>query len=452
MHFKLIKRFYITKTRRGCTALMRAANFGISHDFRSQDTVLFLLFSGANPRLLNNEGFSALHYAIQANNEQVVRLLVRVKIPVTLHTLSGPTCLHLAVKTGNANIIRDVITATPNAKDSDIHRFVRKYARPTAQQRMRNTFDTIAKSFIVCFLIGTVFWEYPQYIFVYFPATPELLPVHILLLILSSVTWCLWAKVVFGDPGFLPKFQPLYYEIVTKRLERQLRRKHAASFVRSSIDPYAYMRLCHLCECTQPMFVHHCSRCQRCVRMFDHHCLYLCNCIGLNNQIPFYFMLVGVMLCGFLNMLVVINMMCTHEAGFTLLHLANLIYSTKLILMSVIMLVWQLMKYYKRKNGQLRARKKAESESMSSPKERLNTSKVWLSEFFVQNLNLIVNILEINVKINISFYSKNLTQTLSLVFGYKDLSADSKKLVTCCSSWSCTLAFEQSIPTKFKDT
>jgi hypothetical protein len=355
---------------------MRAANYGKSANYRSQDTVLFLLFNGANPKTLNNDGFTALHFAVQACNEQVVRLFMQIKTPVTVQKVTGPAVLHVAIQTGNRNIIESILRASPNAKPADVNRLVKRYDRPTSEQRMRTLFDTIAKTFVACFIVGTVCWEYPQYVFVYYPATPELFPVHMILLVISSITWCLWVKVAFCDPGFVDRNQRQYHEITTKRLPAQVKRKLAASLVRQPLDPYAYARLCHLCQCVQPEFTHHCSRCKRCVRWFDHHCVYLCNCIAVRNKIAFHCLLAALVLCGMLNMLVVVSVIFTHESGFTILHLANLIYSIKLILTGVILLGWQISKYFTNQNKLTRL--KGSSNKPMSPaikSQQINRSK-----------------------------------------------------------------------------
>jgi len=53
------------------------------------------------------------------------------------------------------------------------------------------------------------------------------------------------------------------------------------------------LKYCYSCNIYRPPKSHHCRKCNACVDGFDHHCIWLGTCIGANNRIQFFHLLIG---------------------------------------------------------------------------------------------------------------------------------------------------------------
>lgn len=88
----------------GNTCLMLAC------DFNNFETVSFLLSKKANVDFVNQFGYTALHFAVQKNDLKVVRLLINSSEAIVEKMINkkddlGNTPLHLAIDSGNANVV-----------------------------------------------------------------------------------------------------------------------------------------------------------------------------------------------------------------------------------------------------------------------------------------------------------------------------------------------------------
>lgn len=82
---------------------------------------VYLKKGGFNINYVDNNGFSALHYACQKGTRDIVRMLIANGADVTISNNRGITPLHLAAGTGNKEIIKMLVDngADINATDSD---------------------------------------------------------------------------------------------------------------------------------------------------------------------------------------------------------------------------------------------------------------------------------------------------------------------------------------------
>jgi hypothetical protein len=102
----------------GTTLLIRAARGGESERMEQ------LLRSGADPNIVDNQGRTALHYAVLARSELAVSALLRAQ-PQPLLNLqddAGNTPLHLAVHLGDVVVIRELLAAGADASVPNLAR------------------------------------------------------------------------------------------------------------------------------------------------------------------------------------------------------------------------------------------------------------------------------------------------------------------------------------------
>ncbi|HTV73590.1 MAG TPA: ankyrin repeat domain-containing protein, partial [Candidatus Acidoferrales bacterium] len=89
----------------GTTQLMRAAKAG------EAERIEQLLRSGADPNIVDNQGRTALHYAVLARSELAVSALLRAQPLLNLQDEAGNTPLHLAVHLGDVVVIEELLAA-----------------------------------------------------------------------------------------------------------------------------------------------------------------------------------------------------------------------------------------------------------------------------------------------------------------------------------------------------
>lgn len=75
--------------------------------FENSEAIKFLLKYGANQKLHDNNGYSAVHYIIFTNSEENLTLLVKT---LNTKTIDGDTLLHLAIQTKNYVLIDLLLT------------------------------------------------------------------------------------------------------------------------------------------------------------------------------------------------------------------------------------------------------------------------------------------------------------------------------------------------------
>ena len=96
------------RDQRGATALMRAVERPdslIKPPRKISHIVKTLLSQGANPDVQDNEGYSALMWAVHWGNTDVVRLLVEAGADMSLTNAKGDTALDLADGKGDIDMV-----------------------------------------------------------------------------------------------------------------------------------------------------------------------------------------------------------------------------------------------------------------------------------------------------------------------------------------------------------
>ena len=251
---------------------MRAAMFGFNADTKTSDTILFLLSRGANPKAKDHIGFTALHHATFFGRDDAVSLLITIGIDANERDRDGFKPLDIALHTKNRYTIDELAQYTTEAQNGLLDDIIRKCSR----RKLVDYFDLIlsafARMFVFFFVITTLFWSYPQYIFHYYPASKDLYLVHIAILISSSCLWICWYRVMQKNPGYLAIDSEEYYNVLEYKLNLTDKNKMHQII---PDDIFKDANLCHICRTLQPMRSKHCRFCKRCTESFDHHCMYL---------------------------------------------------------------------------------------------------------------------------------------------------------------------------------
>jgi len=80
--------------------------------------------------------------------------------------------------------------------------------------------------------------------------------------------------------GVIPDSVSVLYLTKKKKLSEKSQLK--------SIEEFYQFEFCLKCNEVKPPRTHHCACCNKCILKMDHHCPFIGNCIGLNNQKPFW--------------------------------------------------------------------------------------------------------------------------------------------------------------------
>lgn len=307
---------------------MRAAMYGFNVDTKTSDTILFLLSRGANPKLVDNIGFTALHYATFFGREDAVSLLITIGLDPNQRDKDGFKPLDIALHTKNRYIIGELAEYTIEAQKGLLDNVISRCSK----RKWSDYFDLflmmMARLFVIFFVVTTLFWSYPQYLFHYYPASKDLLILHIAILISSSCLWLCWYRVMRKNPGYLPIDSEEYYNIIEYKLKLTDKNKMHQII---PDDIYKDANLCHICRTIQPVRSKHCRFCKRCTECFDHHCLYLSNCIGKRNRLSFLCLIFHMFFVGLAYMILILIIIKRHHWTLTYLHIANLVFCMKLI-------------------------------------------------------------------------------------------------------------------------
>jgi len=91
--------------------------------YNSCDAAKFLLSikAGVNPDYQDNEGLTALHYAVEFANRQLTDILVSKGALVDCQDNWKQTPLHCGVQTDNTSVLQEILRAYPSLKTEDTH-------------------------------------------------------------------------------------------------------------------------------------------------------------------------------------------------------------------------------------------------------------------------------------------------------------------------------------------
>ena len=307
---------------------MRATMFGMNVDTKTSDTVLFLLSRGANPKMKDHIGFTALHYATFYGREDAVSLLLTIGIDANQRDKDGFKPLDIALHMKNRYMIEELANYTLEAQNGQMDLIIKRCSRRKLRDYLDLLLVTFARIFVAFFVITTLFWTYPQYIFHYLPGSKDLYLLHIAIFISSSSLWICWYRAMRKSPGHLPIDSQDYYDVLEYKLSLTDRNKMHQVI---PDDIYKDAQLCHICRTLQPARSRHCRFCRRCTEMFDHHCMYLSNCVGKRNRLSFFCLIFHMLFVGAMYITLILLVMRRNNWTLTYQHLANLAFGLKLI-------------------------------------------------------------------------------------------------------------------------
>jgi len=91
--------------------------------YNSCDAAKFLLSikAGVNPDYQDNDGLTALHYAVEFANLQLTDILVSKGALVDCQDNWKQTPLHCGVQTDNTSVLQEILRAYPSLKTEDTH-------------------------------------------------------------------------------------------------------------------------------------------------------------------------------------------------------------------------------------------------------------------------------------------------------------------------------------------
>ncbi|EGC37278.1 hypothetical protein DICPUDRAFT_150121 [Dictyostelium purpureum] len=145
------------------------------------------------------------------------------------------------------------------------------FIEPIALPNSPNPF--LATWMITSFSVWVIY--YIRYII---PAFPVYILTHITtLFILSSFYYCAF-KLFFSDPG---------------TVSASTTSQDSIDFMNSVEKELDIPEVCSTCLINRPIRAKHCRTCKKCVARFDHHCQWINNCVGVNNNLLFIFLLIS---------------------------------------------------------------------------------------------------------------------------------------------------------------
>jgi len=119
--------------------------------YNSCDAAKFLLsiITGLNPDYQDNDGLTALHYAVEFANLQVTDMLVSKGAPVDGQDNWKQTPLHCAFQTDNTSVLQEILRVYQSLKTEDIYIYIYIYIRyalflPTSNARQDLTIHLVS--------------------------------------------------------------------------------------------------------------------------------------------------------------------------------------------------------------------------------------------------------------------------------------------------------------------
>jgi len=242
----------------------------------------------------DEKGSTPLHWAAFLGMENSTNFLTSWRCPVNETDLeSGFTSLHLAVLSGNAKVVRRILTkgADKNIKDKDGRTpldiakeneyknitqllqgrgwFVELLNIKPALQKKRTKWSIL--SFIILyfgFIAGNIFFL--------FPYSQNALLMNCFFA-LASITLLFFFLAWRTNPGYMDN--PKKNDVLNLLINNEA------------------SHICPECVIVKPKRSKHCEYCNKCVAVFDHHCPWIDNCVGARNHKYFVIFIISITFC-----------------------------------------------------------------------------------------------------------------------------------------------------------
>ena len=229
------------------------------------NSVIFLLSLGMNPNIQDNQGYTALHYAVKYNHIRIIKKLLQ--------------------KGARKDIRENKYNKTPadmaknNPEIDEIFReksiCEKLFLKPDISSNnfylKKNMILSITLFIIIIILIFFVLFPFFNNTFF-----------SISYLIISFIIFVLFLLLKYSNPGIMVNEQ------YTDLLDIVEKEEDAENF-------------CPYCLIKHKYKSKHCLICKKCIEEFDHHCFWVGNCVGKNNYSLFFIFLIYVNLNVLLN-------------------------------------------------------------------------------------------------------------------------------------------------------
>lgn len=286
----------------GCTPLMHAAA-----RVKSRDPTQLLIRLGANVNEQNpSNKFTPLHYAIQENNSEAVRILIDCGAKTSIRNLNDDDAYDFAAKSSNARYIV-VFMARLTFSNKDLPRWLQidaSYRRLGTKMVPYIIFLSIAlivelsiawyskvlMCIALCLIIylfalvcfdenvqrnlpisiaqASIFCLYCCYFYYFLPYINLMSLTFVSLMIFTYFSWSNYYLAQKTDPGFIAFNREQQNRAIIQLVEQ---------------NAFDSENFCTWCLIQRPLRSKHCRECRRCVAKFDHHCPWVDNCVGDKN-------------------------------------------------------------------------------------------------------------------------------------------------------------------------
>uniref|UniRef100_A0A8C3P6L3 Palmitoyltransferase n=1 Tax=Chrysemys picta bellii TaxID=8478 RepID=A0A8C3P6L3_CHRPI len=300
--------------------------------------VILLLKCGADPTLIDGEGYSSIHLAVVFQHMPIIAYLIskgqsvdttdfsgQTPLMLSAQKVIGPeptgfllkfnpslsavdkiqknTALHWAVTAGNVNAVELLLDAGSNLDIKNVKFFLLLLSSLTLMWAIGYIMDLnsdswLLKGSLLLFIFFGISLLTRQFVELknlkYLPAIFMLSSIFWL-----SMTWFVWflpdlADTIFQIPFILSVMGLLYYFYKTWRTDpgyikvsEEERRKSIVTLAEAGhLD---FRTFCTSCLVKKPLRSMHCIACNSCTARYDQHCLWTGQCIGVGNH--YYFIL-----------------------------------------------------------------------------------------------------------------------------------------------------------------
>jgi len=233
---------------------------------------------------VDKQGMTAMHRATSANRPLAVKFLLEHKADPELQASDGRTCLDLATKAENQQMVLMLKDPEKFIKKEATHSVDAGCTGAEKKSVLSKTLQMEKASTLLFPLGWSVCVGLSTFGYITDGRPRHLTPVaNIMLEITTVLALLLMVLVIRSDPGGIPK------RIPGNSCIEEIQDKLAEGVGQG----LSFERVCHTCWVVRPLRAKHCSLCDMCVDEFDHHCVWVANCVGGGNRRLFMMLCFG---------------------------------------------------------------------------------------------------------------------------------------------------------------